>query len=111
MRRNLHRRFSLDAAAVLVGLSSGRFSHLFRDQCGQAPGQWVKLARLEEAERLLLSEPGLSIKEIAAKVGLAPGRLANEFGKMYGHTPAEYRRRKIGLRLVWSDSLGPATGE
>ncbi len=103
MRRELKTGIALTTVAREVGLSASGFIHRFKDLVGVPPGQWRKLIRVEKAARLLLDEPRLSVKEIAAEVGLPPGRLAREFRRHFEVTPLQYRRRAWGVELNWPD--------
>ena len=50
--------------------------------------------RLKNAVRLLLNEPRLSIKEVAARVGYAGAlHFSAEFRRQYGISPRAYRRQ------------------
>ena len=57
--------------------------------------QYVNDIRLQEALRLLHNEDGeaeMTISEIASSVGFTPANLREQFKRVYGMTPAEYRQ-------------------
>ena len=57
--------------------------------------QYVNDIRLQEALRLLHNENGeaeMTISEIASSVGFTPANLREQFKRVYGMTPAEYRQ-------------------
>jgi len=93
MKNNLQQALSLDEIADEMGMSVSRFSHLFKNQTGRAPKQWLKRVRLQKAARLLVERPDLSVKEIAGAVCFNSSRLSRELRKQFGVTPSEYRRR------------------
>ena len=80
------------ALAVLVNLSPSRFRHLFKQETGATPAQYLKDLRLEKAERMLRTT-FLSIKQILKQVGIASNaHFVRDFRRKYGTTPTAYRR-------------------
>lgn len=78
--------------ADLVNLSSSRLRHLFKQETGTTPAQYLKTIRLRIAATLLRTT-FMSIKEIAMSVGLnTASYFVREFRKFYGMTPTEFRR-------------------
>ena len=76
--------------AARAGLSERTFHRKFVAATGKTPAHFVELVRLDAA-RMLLSR-GLSLKSVAAKVGLfPPARLAEAFERRFGVTPALFR--------------------
>ena len=55
--------------------------------------QWINGIRLERACDLLQNDPGMTVAEIAAAVGLTPDHLRRIFRQQYGISPIEYRER------------------
>lgn len=93
-------KFKKDAAAPwdtatlagLVNLSPSRFRHLFKQETGKTPAQYLKDLRLEKAERMLRMT-FLSIKQILKQVGIASNaHFVRDFRRKYGTTPTAYRR-------------------
>jgi AraC-like DNA-binding protein len=83
--------------AALVNLSKSRLRHLFKQETGTTPGQYLKTVRLAKAE-LLLRTTFLSIKEIINQSGLsASGHFVQDFKRVYGTSPTAYRKLK-GLK-------------
>jgi AraC family transcriptional regulator of arabinose operon len=87
----------LSKLAGLVNLSPSRLRHLFKQETGTTPGQYLKAVRLAEAERLLRTT-FLSIKEIINQLGLlTSAHFVRDFKKVYGTSPTAYRKLN-GLR-------------
>lgn len=68
LERNIARKITLADIARAVGLSSSRLAHLFREQSGQTPQQYLEGLRMQRAGELL-RRTGFSIKQIAGAVG------------------------------------------
>ncbi len=91
LQANLHRAITVADIAQSVGLSTSRFSGLFKTEVGVPPFQYLKNSRLERA-RQLLETTLLNIKVVAAEVGYNDGsHFVREFKKVYDSTPSEYR--------------------
>ncbi|HEY8228286.1 MAG TPA: helix-turn-helix transcriptional regulator [Pyrinomonadaceae bacterium] len=77
--------------ADLVNLSASRLRHLFKQETGTTPAQYLKTIRLRHAA-ILLRTTFMSIKEIAMSVGLTTASyFVREFRKSYGMTPTAFR--------------------
>jgi AraC family transcriptional regulator of arabinose operon len=78
--------------AALVNLSPSRFRHLFKQETGTTPAQYLKEFRLRKAEKMLRTT-FLSIKQILKQVGIASNaHFVRDFRLKYGMTPTAYRR-------------------
>ena len=75
----------------IAGLSVSRFSHLFKEEVGLAPHQYVLQRRLLEA-RQLLDRTSLSVNQIAHAVGMDPITLSQRFRQHFGQSPRAFRR-------------------
>ena len=83
----------LSKLASMVNLSPSRLRHLFKEETGLTPSQYLKQARLRKAE-VLLRTSFLTIKEIANHLGLtSSGHFVREFRKTYGMSPTAYRKK------------------
>ena len=84
--------WDISALAVLVNLSPSRLRHLFKQETGTSPAQYVKDIRLMRAEKMLRTT-FLSIKQILKQVGIASNaHFVRDFRRKYGTTPTAYRR-------------------
>jgi AraC family transcriptional regulator of arabinose operon len=78
--------------ASTVDLSPSRFRHLFKQETGTSPAQYLKDFRLRRAERMLRTT-FLSVKQILKRVGLrSNSHFVHDFRKIHGMTPTAYRR-------------------
>jgi AraC family transcriptional regulator of arabinose operon len=78
--------------ATLVNLSPSRFRHLFKQETGTTPAQYLRDFRLGKAERMLRTT-FLSIKQILELVGItSSAHFVRDFRRKYGTTPTAYRR-------------------
>jgi transcriptional regulator GlxA family with amidase domain len=96
MNANLHQKLRSIEIAQSVRLSPAHLRELFKGETGQSLTVYRKQLQLERAKRLL-ETTFLSVKEIAATVGLSGvSHFVRDFEKKYGATPARYgeRRRK-----------------
>jgi AraC family transcriptional regulator of arabinose operon len=78
--------------AALVNLSPSRFRHLFKQETGTSPAQYLKDFRVRKSE-VMLRTTFLSVKQILKQVGIGSNaHFVRDFRKMYGMTPTAYRR-------------------
>ena len=83
---------TLAEIARKVGTHEKRLSRAFRNCRGQTVFEFVRAARLAEAQRMLGSTQ-LSIEEIAQYTGFSSGaNLATAFREQFGLTPTAFRR-------------------
>ena len=81
-----------DLAAV-AGLSRYHFIRAFKDTVGLSPYQFVLSERTCRARALLLSDPELSLGEVALAAGVSNAPQLNRvFRKFAGVTPSDFRR-------------------
>lgn len=87
---HLREPLTLESLSALVYLSPSRFSHLFREETGLAPLQYVGQQRIDRARRLL-ERTTMSVSEIAAEVGMEPFHFSSRFKAETGRSPRNYR--------------------
>ena len=84
--------WDIPALAALVNLSPSRFRHLFKQETGTTPAQYLKDVRVSKAEKMLRTT-FLSIKQILKQVGIASNaHFEHDIRRKYGTTPTAYRR-------------------
>lgn len=90
MQSNLDLALDVPSLAVRAGMSERTFYRRFVAATGETPARFVEAARLDAA-RMLLSR-GLSLKTVAAQVGLfPPARFAEAFEHRFGVAPRLFR--------------------
>ncbi len=88
---SLDRSPTLAAIGRACGLSPSRLSHLFREQVGMAPVEYLEQQRMNRA-RELLEVSALRISEIAVMLGYeSPFYFSRRFAKFTGSSPRQYR--------------------
>jgi AraC family transcriptional regulator len=90
---NLGRDIRLAELAEVVGLSTGRFCHAFRNSTGLSPHRYLIKRRIESA-KFLLRRRGMDVTEIALGLGFnSQSHFSSAFRKMTGITPLRYSRQ------------------
>ena len=85
-------RWNTQTLAKLITLSPSRFRHLFKQETGTSPTQYLKDFRLRRAE-FLLRTTFLSVKQVVKQAGISSNsHFVHDFRKAYGMTPTAYRR-------------------
>lgn len=96
IQANLDAPLDVPTLADRAGLSERTFHRRFVAATGLTPARFVETARLDAA-RLLLSR-GLSLKSVAAQVGLFPAtRLSEAFERRFGVAPRLFREMHAEL--------------
>ena len=90
IRSHVKEKISLSQIALASGLSSGRFSHLFREETGMTPFAYVKKERLETARSMLIYTDR-PISEISAALCFSSeSHFIQAFQEYSGTSPGEY---------------------
>lgn len=91
LQANLHRPLDVPSLARRLALSERSFYRKFVAATGKSPSRFIEALRLDAA-RTLLSQ-GLTLKAVAAQVGLAPSaRLTRAFERRFGIPPSFFRK-------------------
>ena len=92
IERNLDRELTVTEMARFVDLSVSHLQHLFKNELGQSPAQYVQEVRLMRA-RDLLENSSLSIKQIMFRIGAKDrSNFERRFKRAYKLTPVQYRK-------------------
>ena len=90
--QNIKNDISIDALARECCLSTGHFSHLFKDIVGMPPHSYIIFLRMEKAKDLLINSP-LSIREVGEAVGCPDQNYFSRiFKKHIGLSPSDFRK-------------------
>lgn len=91
IERESKKNLSISELAQRVNLSPWHFSHLFAAQTSSSPKKYMRRFKMNKAEELLI-ESFLSVKEIAAKLGLGDrSHFSRDFKRFCGQTPSQLR--------------------
>lgn len=84
---------SLRDVAAAVGITPGHLTTVVRHRTGRTVQDWIIDRRMSEARRLL-TETGLSVADVAHRVGIAdPGYFSRLFHRTHGDPPRQWRER------------------
>ncbi len=80
--------------AKSLNLSDSRFRHLFTEELGICPRDYLRLARLERAKDLL-ENSFLRVKEVTALVGINDiSHFVRDYKAIYKQTPSQTRANR-----------------
>jgi AraC family transcriptional regulator len=97
---NLEAKLTLEQMASLVNVSPYHFARQFKTTTGLPPYQYVIRRRVERAQHLLRAEGGLSLVEIALRVGFSDqSQFSSHFKRIVGITPGQFRTRNNSLKM------------
>jgi len=92
IEEHLHESISLKQIATSINLSISQFSRIFKVATGYSPYKYITNRRIDRA-KFLLQSTNLTIKKVAAQVGIqSEPHFIELFQGMIGITPTEYRR-------------------
>jgi transcriptional regulator GlxA family with amidase domain len=90
IQANLDEPLHVSSLAERAGMTERTFHRKFAAATGETPAHFLEIARLDAA-RMLLSR-GMSLKSVAAQVGLFPSaRLTEAFERRFGIAPRLFR--------------------
>lgn len=92
MQSHMQEKVTLELLAKQVGLSKSRFSHLFKEETGVSPMEYLRKEKIEAAKGMLLDSE-YKIYEISEILGFAnESHFIKTFKEEVGTTPAEYKK-------------------
>lgn len=96
--KNLDRRLDLKELADIAAMSECYFSHIFKEEKGIGPKEYVVVQKIAKAKELL-AETKLKVGAIAAQVGMSnTNYFSSIFKKTTKLTPIEYRESVLSDR-------------
>jgi len=99
-RSNIDKSFSPEQAAEELQVGYSWFRKIFKSYTGLSPGQYSIQLKIEKA-RIMLSDPNLSVKEIAYTLKFESSFYFSKlFKEKTGLTPTAYRQRAMGMQPV-----------
>jgi AraC-like DNA-binding protein len=91
IQNNLAHELGARELESLAGVTFRHLTRLFLQHCGETPHQHILRLRLEHSKRLLVENPGRSIKSIASESGFsASSHLTMAFKKEFHITPTAF---------------------
>ena len=91
---NFKRRLTLSEVAEKTHFSPSYLSRHFHESVGMTFMQYIKMLRMEFAANLLVNT-STEITDICYEAGFSsPSSFSNEFKRIYGTSPSEYRKSK-----------------
>ena len=98
LAQNYDQSAPVNAAIKNSGLSERSYIRRFKNATGMTPIEYILNLRIEEAKQLLETTT-IPIEAVAETVGYQDASFFNlKFQKKVGLTPAQYRRKFLGLR-------------
>ena len=92
MHSHLQEKITLSQLAATAGLSSGRFSHLFKEDTGVTPMTYLVGIKMETAQTML-STSAHTLSEISTILGFSSeSHFIKSFKRYCGVTPGRFRR-------------------
>lgn len=92
IRENYAQDLSLNTLASFVFVSPYHLAHIFKEEIGMSPIQFMIKCRIDEAKRML-AETDQSVREIAQHVGYPNANYFNMlFKKITGESPGKFRK-------------------
>ena len=86
-------KFNVNTLAGNLCMSPRQFHRKVLALSGETPASFILRIKMKRARQLLESRPGMTIEEIAEKCGFDyPSSFYHSFKKMYGVTPANFRK-------------------
>ncbi len=93
IEEHLAETIELASLAHLVRQSPFHFCRAFKQSFGMPPLRYQTKLRIEQAKRLLLAKPAMSVTEIGTTIGFGcPTAFATAFRRATGFTPSAYQR-------------------
>lgn len=91
---NLFETLDLELLANKCNLSESRFKHLFKEETGMPPSEYITRKKVEKAQAMM-EDPDFSVKDIAYDLGFSsPAYFSTVFRQYVGDSPTAYKKGK-----------------
>lgn len=105
MQSNMSEIITVDQLADLIYVSKSYLSRYFKKKTGMTLIEYLRLIRVNAAERLLVST-NTSVEEISSLIGYTSSKyFCRAFRKCTGMSPSEYRKREMGSQANSSGEI------
>lgn len=95
IQTHLTEKLTVEEIAASTGYSASYFSHLFTEETGMSPYQFVIKSRVEHAQQLLMTTR-MTVQEIAFQCGFnSAANFCYTFRRMTGVSPHAFRKRPL----------------
>jgi len=93
---NLHEKILLSDIAKSIPMSEYHFHRIFRSGSRETTHQFISRVKLERSAVILVTDPSLSITEVAYRYGYGESSSScRAFRKHFQTSPSEYRSARI----------------
>ena len=101
IHENFTRNISLSDIADVAGISEREALRCFKRTIGESPVQYLVKHRLMQSAYMLLTQPDISVSEVAANCGFdSPAYFAKRFKELYRCAPRDYRKHILSRVTV-----------
>ncbi len=101
IHENFTRNISLSDIADVAGISEREALRCFKRTIGESPVQYLVKHRLMQSAYMLLTQPDISVSEVAANCGFdSPAYYAKRFKELYRCAPRDYRKHILSRVTV-----------
>lgn len=95
IQAHLMDKLTVEELAACTGYSPSYFSHLFAEETGMSPYQFIVRSRVEHAQQLLMTTR-MTVQEVAFQCGFnSAANFCYTFRRMVGVSPHAYRKRPL----------------
>ncbi len=93
------RGVTLEDVSRHIGTNNKYLSLYINQHTGHSFREWIGALRIEEAQRLMVESPELTLGEIASRTGFATkSHFGQQFRSLTGFSPSIWRTRNAGTR-------------
>ena len=96
MKKNYASPITVEDMARKFNFNASYLTRIFKKQTGESPVKYLLRLRIDEAKKLLLEHPDLSVKQISTLVGYEDQHYFSRFFKeLTGLSPSDYRNKSL----------------